>query len=234
MARCKAMGSFDDIFERAAERHGGAVALEARLPKPKSTAEIAAIPDHRWLSQATRGVFQAGFSWKVIEAKWEGFEEAFEGFEPKRWRNMSEEDLDSLVKDTRIVRNAQKILSVPKTATMLCDLAAQHGTAARAFADWPDEEYVGLLEYLKKHGGRLGGTSGQYFLRTMGKDSFVLGRDVSAALVREGVVDKAPTGKRAMAAVQQAFNGWKAESGRSMTEISRVLALSTGEIQSPI
>ena len=46
---------------------GGAEAFEATLPKPKSPAEVAAIPDDRWLATMTRAVFQAGFSWKVIE-----------------------------------------------------------------------------------------------------------------------------------------------------------------------
>ena len=32
----------------------------------------------------------------------------------------------------------------------------------------------------------------------MGVDSFILSRDVTAALIREGVVDKAPTSKGAM------------------------------------
>ena len=75
-------------------------------------------------------------------------------------------------------------------------------------------------------GSRLGGTSGQYFLRSMGKDSFILSQDVVAALVREGVVDKAATSKRDLAAVQSAFNRWREQSGRSLTEISRVLAMS--------
>jgi hypothetical protein len=39
-------------------------------------------------------------------------------------------------------------------------------------------------------------------------------------------VDKTPGSKRELAAVQQAFNSWAAESGRSLTEISRILALS--------
>ncbi len=45
-------------------------------------------------------------------------------------------------------------------------------------------------------------------------------------LVAEGIIAKAPTSARDKAAVQSAFNTWKAQSGRSLTEISRVLALS--------
>ncbi len=60
----------------------------------------------------------------------------------------------------------------------------------------------------------------------MGVDSFVLTRDVVRAFIREGVVEKDPTSQRDLAKVQAAFNDWRAESGRSMSEISRTLAAS--------
>ena len=82
---------------------------------------------------------------------------------------------------------------------------------------------------MKKRGDRLGGQTGRYFLRFMGKDTPVLSRDVVAALMQAGVVDKDPTSKKALGQVQAALNGWVEESGRSLTEISRVLAFSTGE-----
>jgi len=220
------MRTFDEIFEIAAERKGGADIVEGLLPEIKTPEEIRKIPDDRILAQMTRGVFQAGFSWKVIDKKWPGFEEAFEGFVPVRWKFMSDDDLDSLLKDTRIVRNGPKILTVRDNAIMLCDLEDEYGSAAKCIADWPMEDFVGLLEMLKKRGSRLGGMTGQYVLRFLGKDGWALGRDVAAALIREGVVDKTPTGKGAMRAVQNAFNDWSAESGRPFAHISRMLALS--------
>jgi 3-methyladenine DNA glycosylase Tag len=218
--------SFDEIWQRTLDRKGSAEAIESHLPTVKSAEELAAIPDHRWLAQMTRSVFQAGFSWKVIEAKWEGFEEAFEGFEPQRWVLMRDQDLSRLIKDTRIVRHEKKILSVVANARLLCELADEHGSAAAAFARWPSTAYVELLELIKKRGSRLGGTSGQYFFRSMGKDSFVLSRDVCAALIDAGVVSKAPSSKRDLAAVQEAFNRWMEESGRPLSHLSRILALS--------
>jgi 3-methyladenine DNA glycosylase Tag len=35
-----------------------------------------------YLEALSRPVFQAGISWRVIEAKWEGIREAFSQFEP--------------------------------------------------------------------------------------------------------------------------------------------------------
>lgn len=222
------MRGFDDIFEISAARKGGAEALNAMLEPPLAPAALAAIPDHRWLANFTRHVFNAGFNWKVIESKWEGFEAAFHGFDIGKCAMMDDAWFDKLVQDTRIVRYGGKILSVRDNAVFLQELAAEHGSAAKVFADWPAEDYASLLEMLKKRGTRLGGTTGQYALRAIGVDSFVLSRDVVARLIAEGVIDKAPTSKGAMARVQAAFNTWRDQSGRSLKEISRVLAMSIG------
>ena len=53
-----------------------------------------------------------------------------------------------------------------------------------------------------------------------------LSEPVTARLTAEGVIEKAATSRKAKVAVQDAFNAWSSESGRSLTEISRVLALS--------
>jgi thermostable 8-oxoguanine DNA glycosylase len=73
----------------------------------------------------------------------------------------------------------------------------------------------------------LGGNTSGYFLRFMGKDTFILSRDVLTALHREGVVEQTRTpGKRALVQIQDAFNNWRQESSRSLGEISRTLAYS--------
>jgi 3-methyladenine DNA glycosylase Tag len=226
------MRDFDDIFAAAAARHGGPEALDAKLEAtlPLPAEQIAAIPDDRILSQMARHVFQSGFSWAVIDKKWPGFETAFDGFDPAINAAMSDEKLDEHLKDPRIIRNGAKIRSVALNARFLMDLAAEHGSAARFFADWPQDDFAGLLEYLKKHGDRLGGQTGARTLRLLGKAAYILSDSVVAALIQEGVVTAMPTSKRDLQAVQTAFNAWSAESGRDLTSISRTLALSTGEI----
>ncbi|WP_420562836.1 DNA-3-methyladenine glycosylase I [Thalassobaculum sp.] len=220
--------SFADLHARAAARKGGDAALEALLTNPKPAAELAAIPDDRWLSDMTRRIFQSGFNWKVIDSKWDGFEAAFWGFDVGRCALMSDEDLDALVSDSRIVRNGAKIRSVRENAAFLQDLAAEYGSAAKCFVEWPAEDYAGLLDMLKKRGSRLGGRVGAITMRFMGRDGYVLSEDVVKALIREGVVDKEPSSRKDMAAVQAAFNAWAAESERPLSHISRVLAFGVG------
>ena len=222
------MRSFAEIFEIASERKGGASELEALLEPATSDRELAKLPDDRWLARMAQCIFNAGFNWKVVEAKWPGFEEAFEGFHPGRVAMFNDDDLARLVSDERIVRHGGKIRSVQDNAIFVCDVAREHGSFGKFVADWPASDYVGLLDQLKKRGSRLGGNTGQYFLRFSGKDSFILSADVTARLVAENVIDKPATSKKAMQQVQDAFNQWSEESGRGLKEISRVLAMSVG------
>ena len=217
---------FDEIFGIAAARKGGVAALEELLPNPKPVSVLKRITDDRWLSEMTKRVFQAGFNWKVVENKWPRFEEVFEGFDVGRWSLMSDDDLDRLLKTDGIVRHATKLRSVGANAVFLRDLAMESGSAAAVFADWPTADFAGLLKMVKKRGNRLGGRTGQVFLRHMDVDGFMLSGDVVRALIREGVVDREPSSKRAFDAVQQAFNYWHGETGRPLMHISRVLACS--------
>lgn len=217
------MRDFEDILAIAVARKGSAEAVLGGIAPPAPAAELAAIADDRWLAEMTRAVFQAGFNWDVIEKKWPGFEAAFEGFDVARCAFMPEDWFEELTRDTRIVRNPKKIRAVQVNAQLIADTEGGFG---RRVADWRREDFAGLLQWLGKGGSHMSGTSAQYMLRKMGVDGYVLGRDVVARLIAEGVIEKPPASARAMQAVQGAFNAWADQSGRSLKEISRVLAQS--------
>ncbi|MEM9032673.1 MAG: DNA-3-methyladenine glycosylase I [Pseudomonadota bacterium] len=220
------MRSFDEILAIALDRKGSAEAVFAGTMEVKSAGDLAAIHDDRWLSQMAQGIFQAGISWKVVRAKWPDIEDAFHRFDVGRTALMSDDTFDALLRDTRVIRSAPKIRAIQENAVFVQDVSKEARGFGRKIGDWPAEDYAGLLLWLKRQGSRLGGTTGQYVLRFMGKESYILGQDVIARLIAEGVVEKAPTSQKAMHAVQDAFNTWKDQSGRSLTEISRVLARS--------
>lgn len=221
------MRSFKEIYAIAAERKGGADPLET-LIRARDSMVTESHTDDRWLACMTKCIFCAGFNWNVVEAMWPGFEAAFDGFDVHRCAMLHDEDFDRLVSDKRIVRHGQKIKAVQENAVFLLNLASQHGSADTFFRNWPSTDLVGLLDLMKKQCNRIGGNTGQYVLRFMGKDTFLMSQDVVGRLVAEGIVDKAPTSAKSWAAVQAAFNTWAKESGRSMTDISRVLAMSVG------
>lgn len=221
------MDTFASIFERAAERKGGADALQEMLQvKPKSKAQLKKLKDSDVLAEMTKCVFRSGFVWKIIESKWPGFEKAFDDFDVARCAMLSDEELEELQQNPEIVRNGRKIQSVRKNAQFILDVRESHGSFGNYLAQWPEEDFIGLWAELKARGDRLGGQTGRFFLRFIGRDTPMFSQDVVRALVEQGVVDKEPTSKSALKVTQDAFNAWRQESGRSYNEISRVLAFS--------
>lgn len=222
------MQKFSTILHRAAGRHGGEDALKTKIQEgiDSHTKNEPGMSDDRWLAEFSKRIFQAGFNWKVVENKWDGFEKAFWKFKPSRCARIDLDDLEKLTTDKGIVRNPVKIKTVPKNAQMILGMAEQKGSADNFIRDWPSEDYIGLLDYLQKQGSHLGANTASYALRFSGVPAFILSRDVTAALIHAGVIDKPATSKTAKRAVQAAFNEWAVESGENISFVSRVLALS--------
>lgn len=221
---------FRTVYERALDRKGGESALENLLIEPASPDDIRAIPEDRFLATMTKCINQAGFSWKVIEQKWPEFEEAFFGFKVDTLSLLSDEQWEAYTDDRRVVRSWQKIKALKENVAWLYEERSLHQGVANLIADWPDDDYIGLLAYIKKQGARLGGNSGQRFLRYMGKDSFVLSRDVMTALIGLGLdLKPEPSSQREMKLIQQVFNAWREETGRPMVQLSQIAAFSVGD-----
>jgi len=68
----------------------------------------------------------------------------------------------------QIVRYAG--LSGARVASLTGDIAREHGGFGAFLAAWPAEDQVGLMALLAARGARLGGATGQYFLRFVGFD----------------------------------------------------------------
>ena len=225
------MKKFKYIRETASKRKGGEKELARLLSKPTAPEQLAALRDDRYLAQMTRCVFNAGFHWRVISAKWNGFEEAFHGVDLGQLLTTSPEEWEAYIEDTRIIRNWQKIQTVFHNAAMVEDIAHEHGSFASFFAHWPSNDQIGLMKYLHKHGSRLGGKTAQWFIRFTGKDGFMLTGDVITALIANGVEisDKASS-QRDLKRIQDAFNEWQQQTEMPLTHLSKILSYSVGDL----
>ena len=176
MTRSKAKSAlapslYQRYLERAIIQHGSIAAVEERLPQALSHKALTAIKDDRYLAEMTACVFRAGFVWRIIQLKWDGFETVFNHFLPIWVASRSPEEIEDMASDTRIVRNLTKVKSAQENALFVLDIQREFG-------------------------------------------SFVDKTQISS--------------QRDLAAVQKAFNDMRAESGRSLCELSMILALSIG------
>jgi 3-methyladenine DNA glycosylase Tag len=227
------MASFEKIRARAAKRKGGDKVLASLLGPKLDNKKVAKLGDDRILSTMAERVFAAGFVWRVIEQKWPGFEEAFLGFEPKRLLFQPDEYWEGLTRDERIVRNPQKIKSVRENAAFVDRVSKEHGSFGKFLANWPADDQVGLMAFLGKNGSRLGGNTGQYFLRWLGWDGFILSGDMILALRDAGLdIAENPTSQKDLQKIQAQLNAWVKETGLPRSHISRILSMSIGENRS--
>lgn len=222
------LAPFAEIRKRAEERKGKegvAKKISDRFDRPDKSVPT----DDRVLAEMTRYVFAAGISHKVVDAKWPDIEAAFLGFDPNLLNLQPDDYWHDLLGDKRIIRHGAKIEATRRNAAFVSDLGKEHGSAARFLLDWPESDQIGLLDFLAKRGDRLGGMTGQYFLRAIGKDNFVISQDVLACLTGAGVpITGNGSTKAERRAIQDAFNAWAAESGLPMSHISLTCALSVG------
>src|SRR6266478_3952363 len=198
------MTPFRTILAEAERRNAGAAGLAALLPVPKSPAELAAVPDDRYLSTMSLRIFRAGLKHELVDAKWPAFEKAFHRFEPRRVRAMSDEAMERLMEDKRLIRHWGKLKSVRANAAAL----------AKRFS-------------------QMGGNSAAYFLRMVGKDSFILTPYVVSGLNKWGAFTGEPKSKADRAKVEAALLAWAKEAKRPLCQVSMILARATEHAGAP-
>lgn len=167
--------------------------------------------------------------WRVVENKWPDFEESFFNFNIEKILMMPEEMLEKKAADPKIIRNYNKVKTIKANAQMIFEEQQNGGNFAEFVANWPPNDIIGLWAHLKKQGQRLGGNTGPYALRLLGKDTFLLSSDVEAYLRAQKIIDGGLQSKKSLTAIQAYFNQLQQESGYSLMQLSRLIAYAGGD-----
>jgi 3-methyladenine DNA glycosylase Tag len=120
-----------------------------------------------YLEVMTKAVFQSGMSWQVVEAKWPGFGEAFDGFDPEKVAAYTGDDVERLAADARIVRNRRKIEATLTNAERMLELERGPG----GFAGWlrSHDGFDATVAALRAEFRFIGETGAYYFLYVVGE-----------------------------------------------------------------
>jgi 3-methyladenine DNA glycosylase Tag len=115
--------------------------------------------ENGYFEQMTKAIFQAGFSWQVVNDKWPDFQRAFDGFQVGRVAAYGPEDVDRLLSDPGIVRNGRKIEATIANAVQFQAIRREFGSFAgylRSLDLVPYRERQKLLSKRFKNLGRTG------------------------------------------------------------------------------
>lgn len=218
------MSAFDEIYDIALRKCGSLARLESLMPTVLNSKQLAAQSNSFYLSAMTRRIFQAGMTHSVINSKWAHFETVFWGFDPKKLVLIDDSFMERAMQDKGLIRHWGKLQTIPVNALEMNDITAEGIDFGVLLADW-DDDITQLWAHISKRFKRMGGQSTPYFLRMVGKDTFVLTNDVVQKLLSIKVIDSKPTSKADILKVSQFFNDLKHESGRSLAHISKLMAL---------
>jgi 3-methyladenine DNA glycosylase Tag len=167
--------------------------------------------------------------WRVVQNKWPNFEESFFNFDIEKVLMMPEEMMERKASDPKIIRNFNKVKTIKANAEMIFEQQQQGHSFAEFIAHWPSDDIIGLWAHLKKHGQRLGGNTGPYALRALGKDTFLLSRDVEAYFRAHDIITGGIQTKSSLNAIQASFNSWQQQGDLSLGQLSRLIAYATGD-----
>src|SRR4029077_4807241 len=117
-----------------------------------------------YLEHLSKGVFQAGISWRVVDAKWPTIKPAFHRFKVERVARMTDREIDALAKDERVIRSRPKIAAVVHNAGGMLELERSGGFRKhlRSFDNYED-----LATDLKKRFKFVGDSGVYHFLWTV-------------------------------------------------------------------
>lgn len=115
-----------------------------------------------YLEIMSKAVFQSGISWAVVDKKWPGIRDAFEGFVPEHVAEYRPDDIDRLVGDARIIRNRRKVEGIVHNARTMVELDGAPGGFQKYLRSKPD--FDALAVDLRKRFKFLGDHGIYYFL----------------------------------------------------------------------
>lgn len=120
-----------------------------------------------YLEVMSKAVFQSGMSWKVVEAKWEGFQNAFDEFDVEKVAAYDSKDVERLVEDKGIIRNRRKIEATIHNAQTMLDVEDEFGEFTNYLRSHSDFE--ALVKDMRERFKFLGDTGAYYMLYVVGE-----------------------------------------------------------------
>jgi 3-methyladenine DNA glycosylase Tag len=144
------------------DRHCEEAMEEHKQPSPAETPS-------GYLEALAQVMFQAGISWRVVNAKWPDIRAAFHNFDPERVASLTTADIDNLMDDPRVIRNRRKLEAVVANARVMLALDGEYGGFDRYLDSLGD--FDSTKKELIQRFAFLGDAGAWFFLWTVGRRS---------------------------------------------------------------
>ncbi len=126
--------------------------------------------DEAYFENMCRVIFQAGLNWQVIDNKWPTIKKAFSNFDIGKVSCFTATDVETLMRDSGIIRNKGKIKAIIQNAQNFKAIEKQYGSFQK-YLDSLDKSnnYENVIKDLVNKFKWLGPPSASLFLYTVGE-----------------------------------------------------------------
>ena len=119
----------------------------------------------------SKAVFNAGFSYQVVNTKWEGIKEVFEEFNPKILSNWTIDEISDALESPKIIRNAKKVKAIVSNSKVFLELVEEYNSFENYLKSFRDKTYEERQQIIAKQFKWLGPTGAHFFLWSIGEDA---------------------------------------------------------------
>ena len=119
----------------------------------------------------SKAVFNAGFSYQVVNTKWNGTKEVFDDFDPQivsRWTN---DEIFNALESPNIIRNGKKVKAIVSNAKIFLELVEKFKSFDNYLESFRDKPYEDKQQMIAKQFKWLGPTGAHFFLWSVGEDA---------------------------------------------------------------
>jgi 3-methyladenine DNA glycosylase Tag len=127
----------------------------------------------------SKAVFNAGFSYQVVNNKWKGIKQVFREFEPEIVSNWTVDEVSEALTSPKIIRNARKVNAIVSNAKVFLDLVKEHGSFESYLKSFREESYEERQKILSKQFKWLGPRGAHFFLWSIGEDAPSCEQDIN-------------------------------------------------------
>ncbi|HKZ42480.1 MAG TPA: DNA-3-methyladenine glycosylase I [Candidatus Hodarchaeales archaeon] len=126
--------------------------------------------DEEYFEILSKAVFLAGFNWKVVEQKWPGFVQVFNGFRFTEIALWDEQTIVAAASNTTIIRNIRKVRAVVSNAQEFLSVVKEYGSFREYIEKNREKPYPERSKILTRRFKWLGRTGVFFFLFSVNEE----------------------------------------------------------------
>jgi 3-methyladenine DNA glycosylase Tag len=126
--------------------------------------------DKGYFEILSKAVFNAGFSFQVVNRKWEDIKEVFHEFDPYIISNWTFDEIFSVIESPKIIRNSKKVNAIVSNAKVFIEILETHNSFDNYLKTFRRKSYEKKIKILSKQFKWIGPTGAHFFLWSVGED----------------------------------------------------------------